>query len=153
MFVTESTLDTRAHPSFVAFDTSRTQLQNMAHQNGINSSKKYLGLPGEEEYARRTYDKHFEELYSNDVNPESLYRAQVSTFARFAKIHPRWTSGMTAPLAQSFESLLKTFCTKLEHRTVNPSRRNYYPKRQYSSWTEYQSRRMWASGLYVGIWL
>ena len=61
----------------------------MAHQNGINSSKKYHGLPGEEEYARRTYDKHFEELYSNDVNPESLYKAQVSTFARFAKIYPR----------------------------------------------------------------
>jgi hypothetical protein len=61
----------------------------MAHQNGIDSSKKYHGLPGEEEYARRTYNKHFEELYSNDVNPESLYKAQVSTFARFAKIHPR----------------------------------------------------------------
>jgi hypothetical protein len=61
----------------------------MAHQNGINSSKKYRGLPGEEEHARRTYSKHFEELYSNDVNPESLYKAQVSTFARFAKIHPR----------------------------------------------------------------
>jgi hypothetical protein len=61
----------------------------MAYQNGINSSKKYLGLPGEEEYARRSYNKHFEELYSNDVNPESLYKAQVGTFARFAKIHPR----------------------------------------------------------------
>jgi hypothetical protein len=61
----------------------------MAHPNGVNSSKRYHGLPGEEEYARRTYDKHFEELYSNDVNPESIYKAQVNNFARFAKIHPR----------------------------------------------------------------
>jgi hypothetical protein len=59
----------------------------MSQLNGINTTK-YHGLPGEEEYARRTYDQRFEELYSKDVNPESLYKAQISTFARFAKIHP-----------------------------------------------------------------
>ncbi|KAF7512481.1 hypothetical protein GJ744_001416 [Endocarpon pusillum] len=61
----------------------------MAHSNSINASQKYHGLPGEESYARRAFDKHFEELYSNDVNAESLYKAQTHTFARFAKVHPR----------------------------------------------------------------
>ncbi len=61
----------------------------MAHSNGINTSRRYHGIPGEEDYARRAFDKHFEELYSNNVNAESLYKAQANTFARFAKIHPR----------------------------------------------------------------
>lgn len=55
-------------------------------------------------YARRTYDKRFEELYSNDVNPESLYKAQVSIFARFAKIHPR-VAFLLEQLRQIYENL------------------------------------------------
>lgn len=61
----------------------------MAYSNDISPSQKYHGMPGEENYTRRTFDKHFEEIYSNDVNAESLYKAQANTFARFAKIHPR----------------------------------------------------------------
>lgn len=61
----------------------------MAHQaNGI-SSKRFQGLPGEEDFAGRAYDNHFEELYGKDVNAEKLYLAQVSTWARFAKVHHR----------------------------------------------------------------
>src|SRR5579859_248833 len=60
----------------------------MAHASGVGAGKKYRGLPGEEEYAHQTYVRRFEEIYSNDVNPESLYKAQINNFVRFAKIHP-----------------------------------------------------------------
>src|SRR5437763_17147490 len=60
----------------------------MAHASGVGAGKKYRGLPGEEEYAHQTYVRRFEEIYSNDVNPESLYTAQINNFVRFAKIHP-----------------------------------------------------------------
>lgn len=61
----------------------------MSQSGGISISQRYHGIPGEEDYARRTLDKHFEELYSNNVDAESIYKAQPNKFARFAKIHPR----------------------------------------------------------------
>lgn len=92
----------------------------MALPNGINTRKKYHGLPGEEEYARRTYDQHFEELYSNDVNPESLYRAQINTFTRFAKIHPR-VAFLLEQLRLIYENLdVSLDMFKLNYTTASP---------------------------------
>lgn len=91
----------------------------MSQLNGINTTK-YHGLPGEEEYARRTYDQRFEELYSKDVNPESLYKAQISTFARFAKIYPR-AAFLLEQLRLIYENLdVSLDMFKLNYTTASP---------------------------------